>query len=117
MVDAQDFPPIGWVFTRDFWGSPLGHRMSPDVPTAARGDLMESNFARENLSLPTMDKVTVLSMGHGQMTEKSFYELLQLNSVRVFAATNDVLLAMSTWNDCIAILKKRVEPTIESRLL
>jgi hypothetical protein len=91
--------------------------MSPDVPTAARGDLMESNFARENLSLPTMEKVTVLSMGHGQMTEKSFYELLQLNSVRVFAATNDVLLAMSTWNDCIAILKKRVEPTIESRLL
>lgn len=48
-----------------------------------KGDLMESNFARENLSLPTMDKVTVLSMGHGQMTEKSFYELLQLNSVRV----------------------------------
>ena len=44
---------------------------------------MESNFARENLSLPTMDKVTVLSIGHGQMTEKSFYELLQLNSVRV----------------------------------
>jgi len=48
-----------------------------------KGDLMESNFARENLSLPTMDKVTVLSIGHGQMTEKSFYELLQLNSVRV----------------------------------
>ena len=46
---------------------------------------MESNFARENLSLSTMDKVTVLSIGHGQMTEKSFYELLQLNSVRVFA--------------------------------
>lgn len=44
---------------------------------------MESNFARANLSLSTMDKVSVLSIGHGQMTEKSFYELLQLNSVRV----------------------------------
>ena len=66
---------------------------------------MESNFARENLSLPTMDKVTVLSIGHGQMTEKSFYELLQLNSVRVFAATGCNLLSMSTWNDCIAILR------------
>ena len=42
---------------------------------------MESSFARENLSLATMDKVRLLSIGHGQITEKSFYELLQLNSV------------------------------------
>lgn len=44
---------------------------------------MESRFARENLSLSTMDKVTLFSIGHGQMTERSFYELLQLNSIRV----------------------------------
>eukprot|EP00913_Durusdinium_trenchii_P009616 g9034.t1 len=48
-----------------------------------KGDLMESNFARENLSLPTMDKVTCWSIGHGQITEKAFFELLQLNSIRV----------------------------------
>lgn len=28
---------------------------------------MESNFARENLSLPTMDKVTCWSIGHGHL--------------------------------------------------
>eukprot|EP00438_Fugacium_kawagutii_P005691 Skav227821 [mRNA] locus=scaffold948:273933:277061:+ [translate_table: standard] len=44
---------------------------------------MESRFARENLSLSTMDKVSLFSIGHGQMTERSFYELLQLNSIRV----------------------------------
>ncbi|CAE8615174.1 unnamed protein product [Polarella glacialis] len=47
-----------------------------------RGDLMQSEFVRETLSFETMDKVTCYSIGHGQQTEKSFYELLQLNSVR-----------------------------------
>eukprot|EP00931_Biecheleriopsis_adriatica_P115910 TRINITY_DN91654_c0_g1_i1.p1 TRINITY_DN91654_c0_g1~~TRINITY_DN91654_c0_g1_i1.p1 ORF type:complete len:932 (+),score=255.17 TRINITY_DN91654_c0_g1_i1:34-2796(+) len=48
-----------------------------------KGDLMQSNFARENLKLETMDKVTCYSIGHGQISEKSFFELLQLNSIRV----------------------------------
>lgn len=43
-----------------------------------KGDLMQSNFAREHLSLATMDKVSCWSIGHGQATEKGFYELLQL---------------------------------------
>ncbi|CAE8656603.1 unnamed protein product, partial [Polarella glacialis] len=47
-----------------------------------KGDLMQTNFARETLSFETMDKVTCYSIGHGRQTEKSFYELLQLNSVR-----------------------------------
>jgi len=48
-----------------------------------KGDLMQSNFAREILSLQTMDKVTCYSLGHGQLSEKSFYELLQVSSIKV----------------------------------
>ncbi|CAJ1440948.1 unnamed protein product [Effrenium voratum] len=48
-----------------------------------KGDLMQSNFVRETLSLPTMDKASCLSIGHGQISERSFFELLQVNSVRV----------------------------------
>eukprot|EP00928_Gymnodinium_smaydae_P044238 TRINITY_DN29523_c0_g1_i1.p1 TRINITY_DN29523_c0_g1~~TRINITY_DN29523_c0_g1_i1.p1 ORF type:complete len:1076 (+),score=269.84 TRINITY_DN29523_c0_g1_i1:60-3287(+) len=48
-----------------------------------KGDLMQSNFARDTLSLETMDKVECYSIGHGQLKEKVFYELLQLNSIRV----------------------------------
>lgn len=48
-----------------------------------KGDLMESNFRRDTLSLETMEKTTCFSIGHGHVTEKCFYELLQLNSIRV----------------------------------
>ncbi|CAE7426480.1 BRIX1 [Symbiodinium natans] len=48
-----------------------------------KGDLMQSSFARENLSLETMEKVTCYSLGHGQMSERGFYELLQVSSIKV----------------------------------
>merc|ERR1719230_1764494 len=44
---------------------------------------MASRFARETLTLDTMERSTVYSIGHGHMLEKSFFELLSLNSVRV----------------------------------
>jgi len=47
------------------------------------GDLMQSGLARETLSLESMDKVACYSVGHGRLSEKHFYELLQLSSVRV----------------------------------
>mmetsp|Transcript_57571 Transcript_57571/g.106375 ORF Transcript_57571/g.106375 Transcript_57571/m.106375 type:complete len:970 (-) Transcript_57571:89-2998(-) len=47
------------------------------------GDLMQSAFVRETLSMSNMDKTTCYSVGHGQMPEKDFYELLSLHSIRV----------------------------------
>jgi hypothetical protein len=47
------------------------------------GDLMAQRIARETLTLETMETTTLYSIGHGQMQEKLFFELLSLNSVRV----------------------------------
>jgi len=47
------------------------------------GDLMHSPFSREHLSLEKMDKATIYSVGHGDMLEKDFWEMLQCNSIRV----------------------------------
>ncbi|CAK0874719.1 unnamed protein product, partial [Prorocentrum cordatum] len=46
------------------------------------GDLMQSGFAREVLTLASMDKVSCYSVGHGRMPEKSFYELLSMHAIR-----------------------------------
>ncbi|CAE7868585.1 BRIX1, partial [Symbiodinium necroappetens] len=48
-----------------------------------QGDLMHSPFSREHLSLEKMDPVTIYSVGHGDMLEKDFWEMLQCHSVRV----------------------------------
>ncbi|CAE7829465.1 BRIX1 [Symbiodinium microadriaticum] len=48
-----------------------------------QGDLMHSPFSREQLSLEKMDPVTIYSVGHGDMLEKDFWEMLQCHSVRV----------------------------------
>ncbi|CAJ1402298.1 unnamed protein product [Effrenium voratum] len=47
------------------------------------GDLMHSPFSREHLSLEKMDPVTLYSVGHGDMLEKDFWEMLQCHSIRV----------------------------------
>eukprot|EP00929_Paragymnodinium_shiwhaense_P105635 TRINITY_DN70689_c0_g1_i1.p1 TRINITY_DN70689_c0_g1~~TRINITY_DN70689_c0_g1_i1.p1 ORF type:complete len:1087 (-),score=322.18 TRINITY_DN70689_c0_g1_i1:443-3703(-) len=47
------------------------------------GDLMQGGRQREHLSLPSMDKTTCYTMGHGRLSEKDFYELLSLHSIRV----------------------------------
>eukprot|EP00927_Polykrikos_kofoidii_P028322 TRINITY_DN2475_c0_g1_i2.p1 TRINITY_DN2475_c0_g1~~TRINITY_DN2475_c0_g1_i2.p1 ORF type:complete len:1056 (-),score=225.81 TRINITY_DN2475_c0_g1_i2:207-3281(-) len=47
------------------------------------GDLMHSPFAREQLSIEKMEKVTVYSVGHGDMLEKDFWEMLSCHSIRV----------------------------------
>jgi len=47
------------------------------------GDLMHSAFARDHLSIETMEKATLYSVGHGDMLEKDFWEMLQCNSIRV----------------------------------
>ena len=47
------------------------------------GDLMASGFARDTLKLETMEKATLYSVGHGDMQEKDFFEMLQVHSVRV----------------------------------
>mmetsp|Transcript_33561 Transcript_33561/g.76661 ORF Transcript_33561/g.76661 Transcript_33561/m.76661 type:complete len:531 (+) Transcript_33561:3-1595(+) len=47
------------------------------------GDLMQSVFVRDTLSMSNMDKTTCYSVGHGQMPEKDFFELLSLHSIRV----------------------------------
>jgi len=48
-----------------------------------QGDLMHSPFSREHLSLEKMDTVTLFSVGHGDMLEKDFWEMLQCHSIRV----------------------------------
>lgn len=48
-----------------------------------QGDLMHSPFSREHLSLEKMDPVTLFSVGHGDMLEKDFWEMLQCHSIRV----------------------------------
>ena len=45
--------------------------LSRPIGPFASGDLMQSNFVRETLSLPTMDKASCLSIGHGQISERS----------------------------------------------
>lgn len=47
------------------------------------GDLMHSTLSREHLSIDTMDKVTIYSVGHGDMREVDFWEMVQCNSIRV----------------------------------
>lgn len=47
------------------------------------GDLMHSPFSREHLSLEKMDPVILYSVGHGDMLEKDFWEMLQCHSIRV----------------------------------
>ncbi|CAK9084023.1 Hypothetical protein SCF082_LOCUS39874 [Durusdinium trenchii] len=48
-----------------------------------QGDLMHSPFSREHLSLEKMDPTTLYSVGHGDLLEKDFFEMLQCHSVRV----------------------------------
>lgn len=48
-----------------------------------QGDLMHSPFSREHLSIDTMEKATVFSVGHGDLLEKDFWEVLQCHSIRV----------------------------------
>lgn len=47
------------------------------------GDLMHSPFSREHLSIEKMEKATIYSVGHGDMLEKDFWEMLQCHSIRV----------------------------------
>lgn len=47
------------------------------------GDLMQGALQRETLTLPGMDKTTCFTIGHGRVTERDFFELLSLNSIRV----------------------------------
>eukprot|EP00930_Biecheleria_cincta_P000608 TRINITY_DN10137_c0_g1_i2.p1 TRINITY_DN10137_c0_g1~~TRINITY_DN10137_c0_g1_i2.p1 ORF type:complete len:787 (-),score=161.83 TRINITY_DN10137_c0_g1_i2:155-2383(-) len=47
------------------------------------GDLMHSPFSREHLSLDKMEKATLYSVGHGDMLERDFWEMLQCHSIRV----------------------------------
>eukprot|EP00931_Biecheleriopsis_adriatica_P100606 TRINITY_DN75888_c0_g1_i1.p1 TRINITY_DN75888_c0_g1~~TRINITY_DN75888_c0_g1_i1.p1 ORF type:complete len:983 (+),score=180.84 TRINITY_DN75888_c0_g1_i1:20-2968(+) len=51
------------------------------------GDLMAFRSAQENLTLEDMEKVELFSVGHGDMTERAFFEILQLNSIRVLYDT------------------------------
>merc|ERR1719277_1070869 len=44
---------------------------------------MHSPFSREHLDIKTMDKVTLFSVGHGDLLERDFWEVLQCNSIRV----------------------------------
>lgn len=46
------------------------------------GDLMNGGLQRDTLTLEGMDKTTCYSIGHGRLSEKTFYELLSLHSVR-----------------------------------
>lgn len=69
---AQQFQEYEERFQRDEAEEWHGH-----------GDLMMSGLARSTLTLESMDKVTCYSIGHGQRTEPDFFELLQLNSIRV----------------------------------
>lgn len=47
------------------------------------GDLMHSPFSREHLSIDKMEKATIYSVGHGDMLERDFWEMLQCHSIRV----------------------------------
>jgi len=47
------------------------------------GDLMHSPFSREHLDLETMEKSTLFSVGHGDLSERDFWEVLQCHSIRV----------------------------------
>jgi hypothetical protein len=47
------------------------------------GDLMAFRQAQEHLSLEDMEKATLHSIGHGDMSERAFFEMLQVNSIRV----------------------------------
>jgi len=47
------------------------------------GDLMAFRQAQEHLSLEGMEKATLHSVGHGDMSERAFFEMLQVNSIRV----------------------------------
>mmetsp|Transcript_151953 Transcript_151953/g.268302 ORF Transcript_151953/g.268302 Transcript_151953/m.268302 type:complete len:894 (-) Transcript_151953:7-2688(-) len=51
------------------------------------GDLMAIRKAQELLTLEDMEKATVYSIGHGDLHERAFFEILQLNSVRVLYDT------------------------------
>ncbi|CAK0847205.1 unnamed protein product [Prorocentrum cordatum] len=51
------------------------------------GDLMHSPFSREHLELDRMEPATLYSVGHGDMPERDFWEMLQCHSVRVLYDT------------------------------
>jgi len=51
------------------------------------GDLMAFRQAQEHLTLETMEKATIHSIGHGEMSERAFFEMLQVNSIRVLYDT------------------------------
>lgn len=51
------------------------------------GDLMATRRAQQHLTLEGMEKAMVYSIGHGDLNERAFFEVLQLNSIRILYDT------------------------------